>query len=265
MKFDVKRRRVGKLPPPLRIRKHGTEWLYMCPKSACQGKSEATLELNVKTGVFHCFRCGWSGKIEDLGKVVPTVDIPVTPDHLPAVKRVPQSVYRVISHRGMSPEYVIDRYQIGWDGGRLCWRVADGVWWRRAIYHWQEPKVLFDAGAEKGILGEHLLTKRCYLVITEGDYKAASIPLPFTGVAIGGTTATNNQLDILAYYRPELAIVALDGGVDARPIVRKLRAKDINTVSVALPPGLGPDDIPMQERVAVLTTAYKQAKKLKRR
>lgn len=260
---DVRRRMIGKLPPPDRVRKHGTEYVYACSQPTCEGKQGSTLELNVKTGLFHCFRCGWSGRIDDIGKLALTAPVPRPDVDNPEVKAVPKSVYRALSHRGCNPEYVIDRYKIGWDGWRLCWQVSADMYWRRGIYAYQDPKVLFDPG-EKGVLGEHLLDKKQYVVITEGDYKAASIPLPYVGIAIGGSTITNNQLDILAYYRPRMVIVALDGGVNPGSVVRKLRAKDIPTQSLSLPKGLGPDDIPIRERIALLGRAFAKYVKQKK-
>ena len=166
-----------KLPKYEFTRRGGEEWVYKCSSPLCLGR-DPRLELNITTGVYHCFRCGVSGQIKELAGRKRILEVP---SFGPPGKRraLPNSILNVLRYRGMSPEYVTYRYGLKWDGYRICIPVGRDLedpdcWWRRGIYSWQEPKVLVE-GEHRGVLGEHLLERGCYAVLTEGDYKAFSV------------------------------------------------------------------------------------------
>jgi hypothetical protein len=218
--------------------------------------------VNTRTGKYHCFRCGYGGRVTDLiGRK--KVTSPTEPEEIGKLKPVPDSAYRVLLERGLSPAYTISRYGIRWDGWRLCFPVGGDKqepdqWWRRAVFSWQQPKVL-SPREEKGILGEHLLSRGCIAVLTEGDYKAASIPLPYVGVACGGVTLTPHQLDILSFHHPKVVMVMFDGGVCPKRVVGSLHTRHIGSIGVVgLPKGQGPDDIPLRERINILGDTFQE-------
>jgi hypothetical protein len=93
------------------------------------------------------------------------------------------------------------------------------------------------------------------IVVTEGDYKALSIPHPYVGIGIGGSELTSNQVDLLVYCKPRVVVLALDGGVDIRGVKGGLEGRGVPVAVMDLPAGAGPDDIPMSERVARLEAA----------
>lgn len=228
-------------------RRGGEEFIYHCPNCPPKKKSEARLEVNQRTGLGHCFRCGLSFKVKELTKTKDKVQWPQYNESLPEVQAVPDNLERVFIERGMDFRYTVSRYRIGWDGRRLCWTVDDG-YWRRAVYSWDEPKVRFDKGSH-GVLGEHLFGNNEILVLTEGDWKAAAVPLPWIGGGLGGTSISNYQLNVIKWHTPRLVVVALDGGVDPGKVLSSLHKNLIEAVPWTLPEGKGPDDIPMTERV----------------
>lgn len=228
------------------VRKGGQEHIYICPYCPSLPKKSARLEVNYKKGVGHCFRCGLSFPVDTSDK--PEVVWPDYGEESPEVRDVPENLYRVFIERGVDPVYTISRYQIKWDGRRLCWPWGEGRYARRAVYKWDEPKVLMDGGHD-AIGGEHLMGTKKVIVLCEGDWKAASIPLPWVGVFIGGTALSETQVNIIRWHSPHEVIVALDGGVDPGRIVRALSSHLIATTPWELPEGLGPDDIPMPDRI----------------
>ena len=245
-----------RLPPPKGKRKKagraGEEWMYDCPRG-CKGKrNKAPLEVNTATGLAHCFICGLSFKVP-LGKSR-VVSIIKRYEVEEPEGDVPTNLYRVFRERGVDPLLSISRYQIRWDGSRLCFPVYLGGskvgYWKRAVYKQQQPKVLSGA---HGVLGLHLLRQGSYCVLTEGDFKALSIPLPWIGVAIGGTHLSPLQAESIAATRPKEVVVALDGGVPTRKVVNSLRRYSIPTKIIKLPENKGPDDIERRELVCLLT------------
>jgi hypothetical protein len=170
----------------------------------------------------------------------------------PDVREVPTNLYQLFRSRGCSPEYIISRYRVGWDGRRLCFPIGKDRYNRRAVYTWDQPKVLFDNNKHDFVGGEHLMGRGEHIVITEGEWKACSIPLPFIGVWIGGNVMSKEQLDIICWHRPAIVVVALDGGEDNNRIVSMLSKKLVPATAWELPEELGPDDISMCDRVAGL-------------
>ena len=239
-----------------RSRKRGEELRFKCPR--CK---RTKIDLNIHTGMYHCFVCGLDGKVKIQAKdrkYVREKRYDYQGDDTP-LKPVPRDLDRVFLERGIEPKVAIARYRIEYDGARLCFPVDKG-YWRRSIFDGQEPKVLCDQETSGGILGEHLFGNGQHIVLTEGDYKALSIPLPWIGGAIGGVSISKTQLDKVVYHEPALVYVALDGGKEreADRIVKKLASKLVHAVKVTLPEDKGPDDIPVHERVNLLLNASKE-------
>lgn len=112
---------------------------------------------------------------------------------------------------------------------------------RRAIWPWEQPKTL--TVPPRGLIGQHLLTKGARVVITEGDFKAASIPLPWIGVGVLGDAMSPDQALALQASEPSEVVIMLDGGM--RRQAEKIRELlcPLDSRIVDLPLGQGPDDV----------------------
>ena len=158
----------------------------------------------------------------------------------------------------MEASYTIARYGLSWDGGRICWPTSAGLW-KRALTDNLDPKVICPAG-DRGLLGVHLLGAASdgLVVITEGDYAAASIPLPWVGVAIGGKRMNDHQIQALLLHGIREVVLCLDG--DAGRDVGITRAHLMrNNIEGLVARGLvdkqGPDDVPVPQRIDMLLEA----------
>ena len=158
----------------------------------------------------------------------------------------------------MEPGYTIARYQLAWDGSRLCWPTSNG-YWKRAITDNLTPKV-WAPPLERGLLGAHLLSPAVdgMVVISEGDYAAASIPLPWVGVAIGGTQLGEHQIKVLLHSGVRAVTLCFDG--DAGCAVGKARSYlQSEGIEVRVARGLrekqGPDDVSVPQRMDMLLEA----------
>lgn len=248
---------IPRLGPRLDTRKGGTEWLYECPRGCKGRKNKAPLELNIEKGVGHCFICGLSFQFKATSYVRKAVDALLRREAARPgdVSPIPFNIHPKFLERGVDPISTISRYRAGWDGSRICWPIYTGrdeeVYWRRAVYTLQQPKVMTDPGSH-GLLGGHLLTLHDYIVLTEGDWKAVSIPLPFIGVAIGGSSLSSRQVDLLSIHRPREVVLAMDGGVITTKMSVLLKKGGMKVRVITLPEDKGPDDIPMKERMRLL-------------
>jgi hypothetical protein len=256
---------MKRLPKPGQTRRQGQELCYKCPVCHQGSRNKWPFEVNTRTGKGHCLKCGFvlpRDVVKEIRKVLkvqfPTGRYsrkgpPVGVDE--KLQAVPDHMDRIIEERGIDPSWLTERYGVLWDGSRFCWPVGEG-YWRRAPWAGMEPKVMMDPTSIGHILGEPLMDKDQVIVVTEGDYTAASIPLPWIGVGIGGHKVTEKHLDILAFHRPRLVLVMFDGGVSPAKAVRQIAMRLMDVVPVrGLPREKGPDDVPMARRVSLLLDA----------
>ena len=161
---------------------------------------------------------------------------------------VPERGLLYIQHRGFDPNFVVREYGIQWDGQRLCWPTGGG-WARRAITEWAEPKVKTTGlgGQEGAVIGIERLARNpgATAVITEGDFKAASIPLPWIGLGIMGHVLHSAQADRILSITSDLVFFE-----DHDWHINRQR-----NWPVCKSPFGGPDDIPMKERMRLLLHA----------
>lgn len=242
----------------LRKKRDGTYELPMeCP--ACGGNH---MEFNASKGVYHCFSCRsggfapseWGPTLSSLssrfGDVPRTEPLP-TPKAVVAALRpqLPMLAKQELSRRGFEEAWIVNRYGVRWDGERLCWPAGAG-WSRRSVLTWERPKTL--TVAPKGLIGEHLLTQGCRVVVVEGDWKAAAVPLPWVGVGLMGLEMNDAQKWAILSKNPASVTVMLDGGFvyPAERIREALLPLRANVIS--LPDGQGPDDIPRRDLVRLL-------------
>ena len=109
------------------------------------------------------------------------------------------------------------------------------------MWPWQEPKTL--TVAPRGLVGQHLLHRGCRVVVTEGDYKAAAIPLPWIGIGVMGDAITEDQTPILSGFEPEEVVIMLDGGFRRHAERAAERLALLRPRIVDLPDGKGSDDV----------------------
>lgn len=213
--------------------------------------SRLNLEVNPQKGVWHCWACHRGGAVADGAPGAQVVPLPpsevATADPPNLTRDFPGYALAAIEARGFDPRFLIETFDLTWDGDRICWPTGYG-YAKRAVLPWQEPKVLTQG--VKGLIGYNRLTRSQRVVLTEGDYKAAAIPFPWVGLGIQGTGMTPVQVALLLTHEPELILVMLDGGKsdEADRVAKAVHAQAI----CCLPGKLGPDDIAKETLVTFL-------------
>ena len=246
---------------PRRKKDGSYELLFLCP--TCGGSK---LEVNSVSLLFHCWNCGSSGRkmgIEDPSGIqssllsskdgTPHHDSKVTsPLPISLSSELPLFALQECRRRRQEPQWLLRRYGVGWswDEGRLYWPTSPEGGVLRSVLSWETPKTK-NVGP-KGLIGYQQLGKRQRLVLCEGDWKAASIPVPWVGLGLCGVHLSEAQRASVLLSEPEEVLVCLDGGWEreAQKIVEQLlplRAKRID-----LPWKGGPDDGPRNHLVRIL-------------
>lgn len=241
------------------VEKRGREQRYDCPRChdwrPVEGRFD-TLGVDVKSGVFNCWFCGYSGIVVGMpGKKSKEPYVHKDPNN--PVQDLPPAARAWLRERGLDVDNTIARYHLKWDG-RICWPCGEGYgggWARRYIVP-HLPKVWTDADVTKGaVIGAHRMTPGCVVVFTEGDCKAASIPAPWVGVGLIGTRMHEEQARRIVLSGAREGVWMLDGGVKVRvPTTMRINNFPMRYV-VGLPSGKGPDDVPTKERVRLLLEA----------
>lgn len=206
--------------------------------------SRDNYEVNLTSRKQHCWSCGYGGVYKG-ALVAPGVVVggqsSVATEQITA--SIPEYAKLYIERRGFDPAYIIETYDVQWDGSRLCWPTGTGFA-RRAVTPWDTPKVL--TRGVKGLIGVHRLGHGQHVVLVEGDFKAAAIPAPWIGIGIQGTEITEQQVLMLASHTPKVTIM-LDRGYEQQ--AEHVRCSILNRVNlqakvVPCPaPGPGPDDV----------------------
>ena len=242
---------------PRRKRDGSIEWPVDCPTCG-----SPKMDVNLSKMVYHCWRCGSGGRVpkewapefsllsswrESIEALPPAKPIKASNQPLPLMAK------REIQRRGFEEAWIVNRYKVWWDGERLVWPAGEYSCSRRAVLPWEEPKAITDAGPEgKELLGQHLLKPGSHVVLTEGDWKSAAIPLPWVGVGLLGVELTELQKEILLLSNPATVIVCLDGGFNYEAMVVRTKLLPTPGKIVDLPDGKGPDDIPRRDLVQLL-------------
>jgi hypothetical protein len=236
--LKVKRRRRKGASVELRV---------VCPMCG----SEAA-EVNPGISLWNCFKCpgggpipeSWKNAISDADKLSFMQGRSVPPKR--RILELPPHAIHEIERRGFDPHWIVSEYGVHWDGERMVWPAGRGRC-RRAVHPWQNPKTLTEGN--KGLIGQERLRAGAHVVVCEGDYKAACIPLPWVGVGIMGTSMTYEQRILLLHSNPASISVVLDVGYDAeaRRIARSLRPFPAQALSLQGVVGQGPDDVGRHE------------------
>lgn len=251
----------------LKRKKDGSRELVLtCPLCGSKGN----YEINLRSGLHSCWACGYGGRLSQ-DKLPPQVgdnpgsDLSLTGDRRVAgaspdlVMDFPSYVLKEWEKRGLDEAHIRRNYRPSWDGERIVWPVFGGEPWRRGVFPWQQPKVLYSTGSRGLLIPTALRGKDAVLV--EGDYKAVGIPSPWVGVAIGGTSLSAYQRTLLQTCGLRSVLLVLDGGKESEAIkaheeLRKttllLGPTPIVPSPLLLPPGKGPDDVPRAHLLAIL-------------
>ena len=216
------------------------------PETLCPGCGTRNLGLNASKGEWYCWVCAKGGRLNSLearklATVIETGPAPELFKSRAPLTALPPHARRFIERRGADPAWLELRYGVRWDGDRLWFPAGEGAS-RRAIWPWEAPKTL--TVAPRGLIGQHLLRPGALVVVTEGDFKAAAIPLPWVGVGLMGDAMTDEQAAILTGSQPAEVAVMLDGGFvhQARGVAEKIAL--LRPRVVELPQKAGPDDVP---------------------
>lgn len=237
------------LPAPRKKRRKNdgtTELVFDCPLCG----SRLNMEVNLEKGVFKCWACQKSGSVPAEYRRPGTFSFPPgvaggTPHAAPAHPATlhewyPDAAMAEIRRRGFDPEWLYDMYGVRWTGEHLWWPAGRGGI-LRSIWPWDDPKT--KAVAPRDLLGQHRLFPGAHVVVTEGDYKSAAIPLPWIGVGVMGTAITPQQALLLRAANPASVTVMLDGGYEDEAYWLGAALSPVRVLFVTLPKGKGPDDI----------------------
>ena len=226
--------------------------LVELPEVTC-GRCRTT-NLGVRSdGVFYCWRCGKGGRTTPpVGNISPSPLLPAVSaetSYNTELSGIPLFARKMIERRGFDPVWLESQYRVRWNGQRLHWPCGAGAS-LRSIWAWESPKAL--TVAPRGLIGQHLLHPGAHVIIVEGDYKAAAIPLPWTGVGLMGTAMTADQAQILLGSRPASIGIMLDGGCGEQAQNIRISLAPTPAVVYSLPMNCGPDDIDRGELTRLL-------------
>lgn len=243
---------LGLNPNDGRMASNGRYITFNCPRCVDRGepRPDRKYRLHVcienqsnRFGTFHCFRCGYGGKVRKGGiefdgnvlrdrryafeasrAVVHEAVLPT--DFIPMMKRM--NAYDYLSNRGLS-DADMEYYGVGIAMGRIVFPDfnVDGklVYWVSRAYDQSIPKYLnCPASRDKQIynLGRWLNEKLDTLTICEGPISA--ICAGRDAVATYGKIISQSQVDIIRSLPAKKVYIALDP--DAKKEAIKL-AKDI--------------------------------------
>ena len=217
------------------------------------------MDVNLSKMVYSCWKCGsagrapkdWKQRLSLLSPLeernAPLVPLPTNPGDV----AVPPMMSAEIKRRGHEEAWIVHHYRAWWDGERISWPAGPSIT-RRAVLAWEQPKAITVAPRGKGLIGQHLLRPGAHVVITEGDWKSAAIPLPWVGVGLMGVIMSEEQEFILRTSNPASVTVMLDGGCMFQALNIRARMLPMQGRVVELPDGKGPDDIPRKELIRLL-------------
>lgn len=235
----------------------------------CQVCGSRKCEVNTVTREFHCWCCSAGGRAREVpgyglsflsskdGPMAP-LDTPTTPgEDLDLTADLPLFALQECKRRRQEPQWLIRQYNVRWSRarGRLWFPAGDGGV-LRSVLSWEQPKTL--AVPPKGLIGAHLLTPGARIVLCEGDWKTVSIPIPWVGIGLQGTSMSPEQKFAIRNSMPSRVFVMLDGGchVAAQKIVEDLLP--MRATRIDLPGSAGPDDIPRSQLVSLLLAAERR-------
>ena len=228
----------------------------------------------VERGVYHCFRCEVSGRVEEVGRandseemLVPTgarnfqpvAYVPLWTDDAKTSASLAPALNYLVNGRGLSFD-VIEAAEVGacltgFFSGRIIVPVFSGrAWAGFSARGWgvRAKKYLYPAGMRRSVLiyNEAVLSIETDVpaLVVEGVFDALAY-WP-NAVALLGK-ASEWQRGFLAQAKRPLA-VALDGDAweDGKSLAVKLRLDGACAGSVRLPPLKDPDQVPRDDLIS---------------
>lgn len=209
----------------IRTSKEG-ELVFPCPK--CGQHKQEKLYVNTKNGVFHCFRCDYSGRLKskpnlsDLKEnstaikkdVIVDTNIYLMPFHR---EKLTDEQLQALYNRGIT-DNDISYYNIS--GGKriqipnlVLGSLSDLIcmWeWRKDRITKFNPKYLYSEDVKKSrvLFNSHNLKQGDNVILCEGIFNA--ITAGKTGVASYGKNLSDYQLSILLSKQPKSITIAYD-------------------------------------------------------
>lgn len=73
-KFSIKDRILSLIPEEERGARFGDELFFICPNPEHNDEHPTNCSINLNTGVFYCFACGFGGNLKDLERLKMTTN-----------------------------------------------------------------------------------------------------------------------------------------------------------------------------------------------
>lgn len=239
------------------------EWLFPCPK--CKKANRENLHINLKTGIYHCFHCDYSGKLKtkySLANLQEKSEINIAKGSSEVYLRpfnkqalTPEQIF-ALHKRGLSDED-IRYYQIS--GGkriqipnRVIGNFSDMIcaWeWRKDRVTKYNPKYLYSEGVEKSqvLFNIQNIKENSDITLCEGIFNA--ITAGRNAVASYGCSLSDRQLALLLSAKPKSITIAYDsdapgqkGALKALDMLRKTRYSG-KVYYILLPKGVDINDL----------------------
>lgn len=246
-------------------RKDGTELIFPCPKCNAPNKSNK-LYVNVTSGVFHCFRCGFKGRLKtnySLSDVIKNKndkqeykksDIFLFPF---IRKNLTEEQINALYLRGLSDSDIryynitggnriqIPNYVIGNFTDMICkWE------WRKELITNKNPKYLYLNDVKKSdiVFNLHNIQSNSdQITICEGIFNA--ITAGKTAVATYGCNFSSKQIIDIVNKQPKSIIIAYDsdlpGVTGSMKLIQELKNQEYqgNVYYILLPKGIDINDL----------------------
>ena len=210
----------------IRTSKEG-ELVFPCPK--CGLHKEEKLYVSTKTGMFHCFRCDYKGRLESTPKLSDVIN----GDTLTIEKKkaTDKNVYLMPFHREkLTDEQLTALYNRGiTDSDIKFYNITGGkriqipnlvignlsdlicMWeWRKDKISKTNPKYLYTEDVKKSrvLFNSHNLKQKESVILCEGIFNA--ITAGKNGVASYGKNLSDYQLNLLLEKQPKSITIAYD-------------------------------------------------------
>src|SRR3990167_3348276 len=256
-------------------RKAGEEFLFACPK--CH---HSKLEINPCKKLFHCFRCGYKGLLDQILRdlnvqpfytfAVQSINKPVVVEQqeckIPGYTKfgmgnhVPYAILGLLMERGVERTYAEQaRWGVSTDHqfkGRLIIPIIEDkitVSYIARSVDKSEPKELSGPNRSWFLYNIDEVKADEPVVIVEGIFDAEAVKRAgFNAVAIMGSNISDTQVGKLLAKKPSPIFLMLDGdragAAGAQKMWRKLVKRAHTTVVlISLPDEKDPDEIPAEE------------------
>lgn len=187
------------------------------------GSTGHKLGINLKKGIFHCFKCDASGKLEDFkinvdafqskvegfknGSKTPAIQSIVLPSEtITPVSRTSGRPFMYLKNRGLT-ESDIRRYSLGYCseglyGERIILPIygEDGslLYFIARAYANRQPKYLNVGTIKRGVIFKTFTGSVDFCILVEGAFDAISVAKVFPAIALLGKVCHEHQAEKIA-------------------------------------------------------------------